>query len=260
MTSRQDANALPFGRADATARVLVASDDAEVRSLIEFALRTAGFAVETVVCATLLSSLAQHPCQLLLLDIDARGLGGMGLCEQVRQISAAPMLVLINQSSEQVLLQIMEAGADCYVVRPFSMRALIARVKAMLRRGAVIDAGRTRYVEAGGYRLDVEAHTLSIGSTSMQLTRLEAAAARVLMQNTDQPVTASALIAEVWNAYSRGNRNMLKQIVFRVRRKLASDVHAGAGIVTIDGGYMWQSRHAQPGYALNAAREVRAGK
>src|SRR5262245_7524655 len=116
-------------------RLLVADDDAELLALLGFALRHAGFDVDTAADGTrAIEKLEREPFGLTVLDINMPGLDGFGVCARLRATSSIPVIMLSARSHEADILRALELGADDYVTKPFSPRTLVARIRALLRR------------------------------------------------------------------------------------------------------------------------------
>jgi DNA-binding response OmpR family regulator len=223
----------------APSKVLVAEDDGDLLAVIGFALHNAGFeAIKVANGNDALLAFAEQTFALLVLDINMPELNGLQVCTRVRERSSVPVLMLSARDQERDLLQALDAGADAYMVKPFSPRALIAHIRALLRRSSLSEANG---LQVGSVKLDVEGRLLRLPSAEIRLTKLEARLLQLLMLNAGQTVSTKNLIAEVWNTYSTANRNMLKQVVFRLRRKLALDAAAGQALQTIPDGYVWNS-------------------
>lgn len=225
----------------AARRVLVADDDTELATLLEFALRKSGFEVETVSNGNAaLEAMQRSPFALLLLDIEMPELDGLKVCEQVRAFSSVPIIVLSARNHEDDVVEALDAGADGFVVKPFSPRALMARINALLRRVTETESSTAHAslcLKAGDYRLDIEDRLLHTTTQRVPLTRLEVVVLHLLLQNAGRPVHFKTLITEAWGSFSLGNRNMLKQVIFRLRRKLSADPRALQSLVTTGDGY-----------------------
>lgn len=218
-------------------KVLFADDDADLQTVVGFSLHSAGFeVVKASTGAQVIELIQQQVFSLLVLDINMPQLNGLEVCTQVRSRSNVPVMMLSARNQERDLLDALAAGADAYMIKPFSPRALIARLRALLRRAS---PDEPRFIHAGGYRLDVEAHALQFDTSEVRLTKLENRLLQLLMSNAGQTVTTKALLAEVWSTYSTANRNMLKQIVFRLRRKLALEPRVADLLRTTPEGYVW---------------------
>ncbi|MES1146883.1 MAG: response regulator transcription factor [Solimonas sp.] len=226
-------------------RVLVADDDYDLSQLLEFALRKSGFDVEIVNSGKAALQAVKHSYfSLLLLDIEMPEPNGLVVCERVRSLSTVPILILSARNQENDLIDALDAGADGFIVKPFGLRALLARIHALLRRAAETEsdaAQDSQQIQTGEFRLEIEERLLHTRRQKIPLTRLETVVLRLLMQSADQPVDFKLLVAEAWGPFNMGNRNMLKQVVFRLRRKLESDPDALRSLVTTAEGYCWES-------------------
>lgn len=224
-----------------SARILIADDDQDLLAVVGFALEQAGFDIFKV--TTGMEALAmtnQHHFSLLALDINMPEMNGIEVCTQVRKRSNVPVMMLSARDQERDLLDALEAGADAYMVKPFSPRALIARVRALLRRKAFSDSMPTQ-LQCGHLLLDVTEHLLRCADIQIHLTRLETKLLQLLMLHAGQTLSTQRLLSEVWDSSNATNRNMLKQMVFRLRRKLAGDLAAANALRTSRDGYEWDA-------------------
>ena len=203
-------------------RILIADDDADLLALIGFTLSQAGFEVSTASDgpAALHAFSAESP-DFVLLDINMPGASGLEVCRKIRDLSAVPIMMLTVRDQEEDLLEAFDSGADDYVRKPFSPRALIARVRALARRAEPIRAGS---IDAGNLHLDLEQHTLQFGAaTPLRLTPLELKALHLLMTSPGRTVTAERLLMQVWGRSTSRERRTLKQLIYRLRQKLEAD-------------------------------------
>jgi DNA-binding response OmpR family regulator len=203
-------------------KLLVVDDDADMLAVVTFALRQAGFAV--VQAGSYGSGLAEFRREqpsLAILDINLPGGSGFDLCQAIRRESAAPIMMLTVRGEEADLVRALELGADDYLTKPFSPRTLIARVRALLRRAGQETASYTAVLQAGPLVLDAEALALRIaGKGELRLTPLEVRLLQLLFANAGQVVASSRLLAHIWGQRSGGDRQLLKQLVHRLRTKL----------------------------------------
>lgn len=220
-----------------TARVLVAEDDLDLLGLIGLSLHSAGFDVVKVSNgAAAIDAIEHEQFSLLVLDINIPLVNGLQVCMRLRKSSSAPVLMLSARDQERDLLDALAVGADAYMVKPFSPRAFIARVRALLRRTSINDNG---VVIVNNAKLNIEEHLLLLGADQIRLTKLETRLLQLLMLNAGATVSTKTLIESVWDTYSTGNRNMLKQVIFRLRRKLVNDPVVSDLLRTMPDGYMW---------------------
>lgn len=203
-------------------KILVVDDDPDLLALVAFALTSAGYAVIKAgdTQAALRAFDAELP-NLVILDINLPSGSGFDVCREIRGRSEVPIMMLTVRGEEEDLVRALELGADDYLTKPFSPRTLLARVKALLRR-AGIEAGDT--LAAGALSLDLESQSLSIaGGESLRLTRLETRLLQILIAHAGHVVSAERLLAHVWGHRGIGDRQLLKQLVHRLRQKLEHD-------------------------------------
>ena len=216
-------------------KLLVVDDDPDLAALVGFALTNAGYAVvKAADTAEALRVFDAELPDLVILDINLPSGSGFDVCRSIRGRSPVPIMMLTARGEEEDLVRALELGADDYLTKPFSPRTLLARVKALLRR-AGIEAGDT--VEAGRVSLDLEAHAISIaGGAPIRLTRLETRLLQILVAQAGHVVSAERLLAHVWGHRGSGDRQLLKQLVHRLRHKLERDpggaelLHTESGI------------------------------
>ncbi len=203
-------------------KLLVVDDDADLLALVAFALTNAGYAVvKATDTHDALRVFDGELPNLVILDINLPSGSGFDVCRSIRQRSDVPIMMLTARGEEEDLVRALELGADDYLTKPFSPRTLLARVKALLRR-AGIEAGDA--VEAGRVVLDLESHTIAIaGGTPMRLTRLETRLLQILVAQAGHVISAERLLAHVWGHRGSGDRQLLKQLVHRLRQKLERD-------------------------------------
>lgn len=225
-------------------RVLIADDDRDLLNIAALVFRQASFEAVTVETGTdALQSFYQHRFDLVVLDVNMPAPDGLQVCAQIRQRSNVPVLVLSAGDTENDLLRALDAGADMYLVKPFSPRTLIARVQALLRRAAATEA---EDVMAGHFKLEAKELRLSFPGGELPLTKLETKVLRALVANAGKTVSAADLITEVWDTSSSAHRNMLKQVIFRLRRKLSTAPDAFNALRTTSSGYMWSDVERRP--------------
>ena len=200
-------------------KILVADDDRDLLELVAFTLAQSGFlTLKAQDGNAALRIFAEELPDLLILDINMPGLTGFQVCEEVRRKSRVPVMMLTVRGEEEDLVRALEIGADDYLNKPFSPRTLLARVKALLRR-AGMEASSP--VSAGRLKLDVEEHTLQIGAQPViRLTRLELRLLQFLLANNGHTVSSDRLLIQVWGHRGAGDRELLKQLVHRVRQKI----------------------------------------
>jgi DNA-binding response OmpR family regulator len=218
-------------------KVLVADDDAELRELIAFTLGQAGYLVIKAGDGPgAVRLFAEESPDLVVLDINMPGLSGFQVCEAIRARSRVPVMMLTVRGEEEDLVRALGLGADDYLTKPFSPRTLLARIRALLRRAGMTESSAP--LAAGRVMLDLSEHTIRIGSgDAVRLTKLELRLLQMLLANAGHTVTSERLLVQVWGHRSGGDRQLLKQLVHRLRQKIEADPAAPALLRTAAAGY-----------------------
>lgn len=219
-------------------RVLIVEDDRRLATTVRRGLEEAGFAVDVVHDGQeAVASARATAYDLIVLDVMIPSLDGFGVCRELRDRNVrTPVLMLTGRDAVEDRVRGLEAGADDYLVKPFALRELIARLRALTRRHL---PDRNAILRAGAVMLDTGAHLLNVGTRRVELTAKEFAVLEYLMVNRGRLVTRSQILESVWDYDFEGGRNLIEVYVARLRRKIAA---AGGGdpIVTLRGaGYRY---------------------
>ncbi|MEQ1579023.1 MAG: response regulator transcription factor [Steroidobacteraceae bacterium] len=203
-------------------KILIADDDSDLLGLIGFTLTQAGYlVVKAIDGPTAIRAFEAEQPDIIVLDINMPGASGFQVCEAVRQKSRVPIMMLTARGEEEDLVRALELGADDYLTKPFSPRTLLARVKALLRRAGVDTATP---LAAGRIKLDVDEHTVQVGEGEpIRLTKLELRLLQMLLANSGHTVSSDRLLMQVWGHRGAGDRQLLKQLVHRLRHKIEID-------------------------------------
>ncbi len=203
-------------------KILIADDDGDLLGLIGFTLTQAGYlVVKAADGPTAIRGFEAEQPDIIVLDINMPGASGFQVCEAVRQKSRVPIMMLTARGEEEDLVRALELGADDYLTKPFSPRTLLARVKALLRRAGVDTATP---LAAGRIKLDVDEHTVQVAEGEpIRLTKLELRLLQMLLANSGHTVSSDRLLMQVWGHRGAGDRQLLKQLVHRLRHKIEVD-------------------------------------
>ncbi|MET0659791.1 MAG: response regulator transcription factor [Steroidobacteraceae bacterium] len=203
-------------------KILSADDDKDLLALIAFTLSQAGYlVVKASDGASAIRLFDAESPDLAILDINMPGASGFQVCEAVRSKSRVPVMMLTVRGEEEDLVKALELGADDYLTKPFSPRTLLARVKALLRRAGMEN---TAPLAAGRVQLDVEEHTVQVGTqVPVRVTKLELRLLQMLVANAGHTVSSDRLLMQVWGHKGAGDRQLLKQLVHRLRQKIEVD-------------------------------------
>jgi DNA-binding response OmpR family regulator len=203
-------------------KILLVDDDPDLLAVTGFALQQAGFlVVKAGDGVEALTAFQREQPDLAVLDINMPRMNGFDLARQLRERSRIPLIMLTARSEEEDVVKALSIGADDYLSKPFSPKILLARVKALLRRVG-IEAEET--VALGNLSLDVAELTLSgLPRGVVRLTPLETRFLQLLIAQAGRTVSTDRLLVHVWGNRAGGNRQLLKQLVHRLRQKVEAD-------------------------------------
>ena len=203
-------------------KILIADDDRDLLGLIAFTLTQAGYlVVKASDGPSAIHAFRGESPDLAVLDINMPGASGFQVCEAIRAQSRIPIMMLTVRGEEEDLIKALDLGADDYLTKPFSPRTLLARIKALLRRAGIESAAP---VSVGRLLLDAEEHTVRIdGGEVVRLTKLELRLLQMLLANVGRTVSSDRLLIQVWGHRNSGDRQLLKQLVHRLRHKIEGD-------------------------------------
>ena len=204
--------------------ILVVDDNRDLCGLLDLALRRAGFEVQMAHdVPTALRILEQGDPDLAILDVNLGAGSGLDVLKALRRRGEIPAIVLTGRLDEDDRVLALELGADDYVVKPFSHRELIGRIRAHLgRAGHAVPTPHTvgRRLEVGPISLDVADHTATKAGQSLDLTVTEFRLLRYLMTNAGTVVPTRTILKQVWGYDDPGGADVVRVTVYRLRRKL----------------------------------------
>ena len=216
-------------------KILAVDDDLDLLKVIAFALRQAGYLVlEARDGPSALETFERERPDLVILDVNMPRLSGFEVLKRIRAGgSATPVMILTVRSSEEDQVEGLDSGADDYLTKPFSPRTLLARVRALLRRAGV---ERPAPLSSGDLVLDLEKQSVRVrGKAPARLTNLELRLLQLLLANGGHTLPLDRLTSHVWGDRGLGDRQLLKQLVHRLRRKIEEDPASPRYLVTVSG-------------------------
>lgn len=221
-----------------THRVLIVEDEPGLAESVRYALESEGF--EVTVAATGLNGLEVARTSgpdLVLLDLMLPEMSGLDVCRQIRASSDVPIIMLTAKDSEADKVTGLELGADDYMTKPFSMRELIARVRAHLRRASKTGllAESNEVLRGGPIELDIDAHVARVDGKEVELRPKEFELLESLMRRKNRLAARHTLIDEVWGPSYFGDTKTLDVHIKRLREKLEADSSNPEHIVTVRG-------------------------
>jgi two-component system alkaline phosphatase synthesis response regulator PhoP len=205
-------------------RILVVDDEPAVTDLLAYNLRKAHYEVLVAADGDEALRLARQSApDLILLDLMIPEVDGLDVCRELRKTSGMPIIMITARGEEIDRVVGLELGADDYVTKPFSVRELMARIKAVLRRAQSSDDERapTTFLRGpGGLQMDLDARTVYIGETALTLTRLEFDLLQQLLYNAGRVLPRERLLEQAWGYDFAGDTRAVDSAVKRLRAKL----------------------------------------
>ena len=203
--------------------ILLVEDETSITEPLAEALRSEGFDTEVAGTVAQALKLARRDPDLVLLDVMLPDGSGLDVCRELRSRSRVPIIMLTARGEESDRIVGLELGADDYVVKPFSAREVVARIRAVLRRADAPEPTEDRPIEIGGLRLDPSRREALLVGEALELSRKEFDLLHLLMRNAGSVVSRERLIDEVWDPNWFGSTKTLDVHVSGIRRKLSDD-------------------------------------
>jgi two-component system response regulator RegX3 len=215
---------------------LVVEDETSYSEALSYVLRKEGFDVAIAETGPdALTEFERGGADIVLLDLMLPGLPGTEVCRQLRQTSSVPIIMVSAKDTEVDKVVGLELGADDYVTKPYSPRELVARIRAVLRRGAVEEVDEDGVLEAGRVRMDVERHLVSVDGDTVKLPLKEFELLEFFLRNPGRVLTRGQLIDRVWGADYVGDTKTLDVHVKRLRAKIEPDPGNPITLTTVRG-------------------------
>lgn len=236
--SEQSANA-DRSAGQTVGRILIADDEPSVRDSVGYALTQEGFdvtaAVDGLDAEERLSG--EIDFDLLILDIMMPGRSGLDICREVRSRSAVPIIILTAKDAEVDKVVGLEVGADDYVTKPFSVRELLGRVRAQLRRRELdrTPAPEQSRIVAGPVTIDLARHVVTVHGRTISLTRSEFQLLRLLAARPGEVFRRSQIMEELWQTEFDGDERACDVHISNLRQKVETDPQRPELVLTVRG-------------------------
>ncbi len=222
--------------------ILVVDDEPRYVSLVEINLTTDGYQVRTASDGQqAVDSVAEDQPDLLLLDIMMPVMDGFTACERIREFSSVPIIILTAKGEERDRVRGLDAGADDYIVKPFSAQELLARVRAVLRRAEreALEGFHQPIFQHHELEIDLAKALVSVKGKEIQLTATEYRLLQTLATNMGQVLSGEELLTMVWGPEYKDDKEILWVCLSRLRQKIEPDPKNPVHIVTKQGiGYL----------------------
>ena len=229
---------------EARRNILVVDDEAQITRVLKTTLSAQGYGIRTATdgMQALLEMKSWAP-DLVITDLRMPNMDGLELCRQIRKESRIPIIVLSVKGEETIKIEALDAGADDYVTKPFSVNELLARVRAALRRTYTDEQSETDVIDVGDFHIDIPGRRVDVRNQEIHLTPKEFDVLVHLARHPDRVVTHRALLAAVWGPNSVEQTEYLRVCVGHLRKKLERDETVPHYIVTEP----WVGYRFQPG-------------
>jgi two-component system, OmpR family, KDP operon response regulator KdpE len=214
-------------------RILVVDDEPQITRVLRTSLSSQGYDIRVANDGeTALEILKDWPADLVITDLSMPNMDGLELCRRLRAKSQVPIVVLSVKGEERTKVRALDAGADDYVTKPFGMNELLARVRANLRRVATPESLAAGSIEAGDFRIDLDAHTVKIHGREVHLTPKEFDLLTYLARHRGKVITHRALLSAIWGPNSTEQPEYLRVFVGQLRKKIEPDASSPRYIQT----------------------------
>jgi two-component system KDP operon response regulator KdpE len=221
------------GPAASKGNILVVDDEQQIARVLKTTLSSHGYGVRTAGDGEeALLAMQQWAPDLVITDLRMPNLGGIELCRQIRAKSRVPIIVLSVKGEERTKVDALDAGADDYVTKPFSVNELLARVRAALRRAAAPEEPDNPVIESGDFRVDIPGRSVRVKGREVHLTPKEFDLLVFLAKHAGRVLTHRTLLSAVWGANSVEQPEYLRVFVGHLRKKLEVDENSSRYIVT----------------------------
>ena len=205
-----------------TATILVVDDEPQIRRVLRSTLSSQGYVITDAKTGEEgVESVRKNKPDLVLLDVNMPGMGGIEACREIRRSSDAPIIMLTVRNAERDKVLALDAGADDYVVKPFGIEELLARIRAALRRYAPGDA-LPPYVSKE-LTLDFESRRLTVRGEEVHLTPKEFDVLKHLIANQGKPLTHRRILQSVWGPDYGEETENLRVVINQLRKKIEAD-------------------------------------
>jgi two-component system KDP operon response regulator KdpE len=213
--------------------ILVIDDEAQITRVLKTTLSAQGYGIRTASdgMQALLEMKSWSP-DLIITDLRMPNMDGLELCRQVRSQSRIPIIVLSVKGEETIKVEALDAGADDYITKPFSVNELLARVRAALRRTHTDEQSETAVIDVGDFHIDIPGRRVEVRNQEVHLTPKEFDVLVYLARHPDRVVTHRALLAAVWGPNSVEQTEYLRVCVGHLRKKLESNETVPRYIIT----------------------------
>jgi len=218
---------------DGKRNILVVDDEAQITRVLKTTLAAQGYAIRTASDGEqALQEMKGWSPDLVITDLRMPNMGGLELCRSIRSDSQIPIIVLSVRGEEAIKVEALDAGADDYITKPFSITELLARVRAALRRASVPLEEEASVIEVGDFRIDIPARRVEVRKQEVHLTPKEFELLVYLAKHPGKVLTHRVLLMAFWGPNSTQQPEYLRVFIGHLRKKLEPSENAARYIVT----------------------------
>jgi len=206
------------------ANILVVDDEPQITRVLKTSLSSQGYGIRTAADGEeALQMMRDWAPDLIVTDLRMPNMDGLELCRRVRTESRIPIIVLSVKGEETIKVEALDAGADDYVTKPFSMNELVARIRAALRRASSSEQPQSALIEMGDFRIDIPARTVLVKNHDVHLTPKEFDLLVYLARHAGKVLTHRTLLSAVWGPNSVEQPEYLRVFIGQLRKKVEGD-------------------------------------
>ncbi len=215
------------------AHILVVDDEPQITRVLRTTLNAQGYEIRVANDGeTALEIVKDFTPDLVITDLMMPQMNGIELCRRLRKTSQVPILVLSVRGEERSKIEALDSGADDYITKPFSTGELLARVRAALRRAPAGTPEQKTKIEAGDFRIDLDARSVRVGEREVRLTPKEFDVLLYMAQHPHKVLTHRAILNAVWGSNSMEQNEYLRVFVGQLRKKLEANASEPKYILT----------------------------
>jgi two-component system KDP operon response regulator KdpE len=204
-----------------TSTILVIDDEPQLRRAMKATLTDLGYSViEAKTGEEALETLRSESPDLILLDLNMPGIGGLETCRAIRETSETPIIILSVRNTERDKVQVLDAGADDYVTKPFGIQELLARIRAAMRRTPASADATERKIVSGELEIDFSARRATLNGNAVRLTPKEFDLLKFLVDHANKPIAHRKLLQTVWGPDYGDEVEYLRVVVNQLRKKI----------------------------------------
>jgi len=212
---------------------LIVEDDKQIRSFISFSLKTQEYrSIETTTGKEAMKAIVNAHPDVVILDLGLPDMDGLDIIRQVRAFSDMPIIVVSARDQDREKIEALDAGADDYLTKPFSINELLARLRVILRHVKREDTPVPEIYRVGELEVNFEKHLVTLSGNEIHFTPMEFNVLSLLIRNSGKVLTHSYILKEVWGSYLDSDMQSLRVFMANIRRKLEKDPAKPRYIIT----------------------------